>query len=141
MKKHTLYFDSRDGITGLHAVRYEPEDEKLQGGKPPGVLQIVHGMSEHMGRYEETARFFTERGFVVTGDPQQAELYYSDTQARNAINESLAEVRAYSMDERVLSQLKNAMQLRDLALARERLEQHILEVERKTIENMKRIRP
>lgn len=35
----------------------------------------------------------------------------------------------------------DAMQQRDLALARERLEQHILEVERKTIENMKRIRP
>jgi len=68
MKKHTLYFDSRDGITGLHAVRFEPEDEKLQGGRPAGVLQIVHGMSEHMGRYEETARFFTERGFVVTGE-------------------------------------------------------------------------
>lgn len=53
------------------------------------------------------------RGFVVTGDPQQVELYYSDTQAQNAIDEAMAEIRAYSMDERVLSQLNNATQLRD----------------------------
>lgn len=52
------------------------------------------------------------RGFVVTGDPQQAELYYNDTQAQNAMDEAVAEVRAYSTDERVLFQLNNAMQLR-----------------------------
>lgn len=59
------------------------------------------------------------RGFVVTGDPQQAELYYSDTQAQNAIDEAMAEVRAYSMDERVLSQLNNAMQLRERLMSTE----------------------
>ncbi|MBR1559275.1 MAG: GGDEF domain-containing protein [Clostridia bacterium] len=59
------------------------------------------------------------RGFVVTGDKQQVELYYGDTQARNAIDEALAEVRAYSMDERVLSQLNNAMQLRERVSATE----------------------
>ncbi len=53
------------------------------------------------------------RGFVVTGDLRQAELYYTDTQAQNAIDEAMAEVRAYSTDERVLSQLDNALQLRN----------------------------
>ncbi|MBO4914119.1 MAG: diguanylate cyclase [Oscillospiraceae bacterium] len=53
------------------------------------------------------------RGFVVTGDPQQAELYCNDTQAQNALSEAMEEVRAYSMDERVLSQLENALQLRN----------------------------
>ncbi len=53
------------------------------------------------------------RSFVVTGDPQQVELYCNDNEARNAIDEAMAEVRAYSEDERVLAQLKNAMQLRD----------------------------
>lgn len=52
----------------IHALRYEPEAEQLKDGKPVAVLQIIHGMSEYMGRYEETARFFTERGFVVTGE-------------------------------------------------------------------------
>ncbi|MBE6908885.1 MAG: diguanylate cyclase [Ruminococcaceae bacterium] len=59
------------------------------------------------------------RGFVVTGDPQQAELYYTDTQAQNAINEAMAEIRAFSVDERVLSQLDNAMQLRERLMATE----------------------
>ncbi len=53
------------------------------------------------------------RGFVVTGDPMQADQYYNDTQAQNAIDEAMEEVREYSSDERVLSQLSNAMQLRD----------------------------
>lgn len=68
MKKHTLYFDSRDGITGIHALRYEPEEEQLRDGKPVAILQIIHGMAEYFERYEETAAFFTEKGFVVTGE-------------------------------------------------------------------------
>lgn len=68
MKKTNFYFDSRDGATKIHAVRYEPEESALVEGKPVAVLQIVHGMSEYVERYEETARFFTERGFVVTGE-------------------------------------------------------------------------
>ena len=53
------------------------------------------------------------RGFIVTGDPQQADLYYNDTEVQNAIDKALEDVHAYSTDERVLSQLNNAIQLRD----------------------------
>ena len=53
------------------------------------------------------------RGFVVTGDPQQAELYYNDTNAQNAIDKALSEIQEYSTDERVLSQLNYALQTRD----------------------------
>lgn len=63
MKKEEFYFDSRDGQSRIHAVRYVPETAKIVG-----VVQIVHGMSEYVERYEEFARFLTERGFVVTGD-------------------------------------------------------------------------
>ncbi len=59
------------------------------------------------------------RGFVITGDPQQAELYYSDTHARNAIDKALEEIRTYSLDERVLSQLTSALQQRDRLMATE----------------------
>ncbi len=68
MKKIDFYFDSRDGKTKIHAVRYEPEEAMLKEGKPVAVLQIVHGMAEYVERYEETAKFFAERGFVVTGE-------------------------------------------------------------------------
>lgn len=63
MKKEELWFDSRDGKTKLHALRYTPDE-----GVVRGVVQIVHGMSEYVERYEEFAEFLTSRGFVVTGD-------------------------------------------------------------------------
>lgn len=63
MKKEELYFDSRDGIHKIHAVRYTPDS-----GEVHCVVQIIHGMSEYIERYEEFARFLTEKGIVVTGD-------------------------------------------------------------------------
>lgn len=68
MKKTEFYFASRDGESRIHALRYEPEEENLRDGKPVAVLQIVHGMAEYVERYEETAKFFVDRGFVVTGE-------------------------------------------------------------------------
>lgn len=62
IKKEEFTFDSRDGKTKLHAVRWVPE------GKVVCILQIVHGMAEHMGRYEGLAQFFGERGILVTGE-------------------------------------------------------------------------
>lgn len=64
MKKSEFFFESRDGKSSLHAVRYTPEETQ----PVRGVIQIVHGMAEHMGRYEELAEYLVERGFVVTGD-------------------------------------------------------------------------
>lgn len=64
MVKEEFYFDSRDGKSRLHAVRYSPEE----GTAVRCVLQIVHGMAEYAERYEEFARFLTERGFAVTGE-------------------------------------------------------------------------
>ncbi len=52
------------------------------------------------------------RGFIVTGDRHQVDLYYNNNEARNAIESALTEIRAYSLDERVLSQLNNAIQQR-----------------------------
>lgn len=64
MRKEEFYYDSRDGKSKLHAVRWTPEDQD----SIVGVIQIVHGMSEYVARYEEFAGFMTERGFVVTGE-------------------------------------------------------------------------
>ena len=64
MRKEEFFYDSRDGKSKIHAVRYSPEEpEKIRC-----VLQIVHGMAEYVERYEEFARFLAERGFVVTGE-------------------------------------------------------------------------
>ncbi len=35
---------------------------------PVGIVQIAHGMAEHIGRYKEIAGFLTENGFIVCGN-------------------------------------------------------------------------
>ena len=63
IKKEDLYFNSRDGEHKLHAIRWVPEAEK-----PVCILQIVHGMTEYIDRYDEFARYMAERGILVVGD-------------------------------------------------------------------------
>lgn len=62
IKKEEFTFDSRDGQSKIHAIRWVPEGEVIC------ILQIVHGMAEYIERYEETARFLAERGILVTGE-------------------------------------------------------------------------
>lgn len=64
MVKEEFYYDSRDGISKLHAVRYTPDGEE----DVRCVVQIVHGMSEYVERYEEFAEYLTSKGIVVTGE-------------------------------------------------------------------------
>ena len=47
--------------TALPAVLWLPE------GSCRLVVQIAHGMTEHMGRYENLARVLTEEGIAVAG--------------------------------------------------------------------------
>ena len=49
------------GETTLAACLWLPE------GEVKAVLQITHGMTEHMGRYESFARYLTSRGIAVAG--------------------------------------------------------------------------
>ena len=39
---------------------------------PVGVVQLVHGMSEHAGRYDHFASFLNENGFIVLADDHRA---------------------------------------------------------------------
>lgn len=48
-----LLDDARDGLAPAPRVR--------------AVVQLVHGMVEHLGRYSEFARFLNEQGIVVAG--------------------------------------------------------------------------
>ena len=46
VNKEEFTFDSRDGQSKIHAVRWIPE------GKVICILQIIHGMAEYIERYE-----------------------------------------------------------------------------------------
>lgn len=40
----------------------------LPDSAPIGVIQICHGISEHIGRYDDFAKFLASNGFVVAGE-------------------------------------------------------------------------
>ena len=62
MRKEEFTIDSRDGVHKLYSVKYLPD------GEPKAIVQIVHGMSEYMGRYEEFAKYLVNQGYLVTGE-------------------------------------------------------------------------
>lgn len=57
----THNFPSSDGRSTVHAVVYLPQ------GTPKGILQISHGMAEHIGRYDEFAQYICKQGYIVCG--------------------------------------------------------------------------
>ena len=36
--------------------------------KPKAVVQLIHGIAEHIARYDRFARFLTEQGYLVVAD-------------------------------------------------------------------------
>ena len=60
--KQDLYYDSVDGEHKIHAMEWDPD------GEPRAILQIIHGMTEFIGRYEEFAEFLADNGFCVIGN-------------------------------------------------------------------------
>lgn len=63
IRKEEFYFDSRDQKSKIHAVKWIPETET-----PVCIFQIVHGMSEHIDRYDEFARYLAGKGILVVGE-------------------------------------------------------------------------
>lgn len=65
-------FASGDGTTSLHGMRWAPAAPGggFSGERPRGIVQLVHGMSEHISRYDAFARFLADRGYVVVGHDQ-----------------------------------------------------------------------
>lgn len=59
--KQEFWFASKSGCDRIHGVKWVPE------GKIHAVLQIVHGMAEHIERYDEFARYLAQRGVLVVG--------------------------------------------------------------------------
>ena len=59
MQKTEFYFSSSDEIHDIHAVVWRPE------GDVRAVLQISHGMTEYVNRYEELAEYLTARAWQI----------------------------------------------------------------------------
>lgn len=64
MRREEGTFRSSDGLNDIkYYIRY-PE------GSPKAVIQIVHGMREFFGRYDELCEHLCSKGFVVCGHDQ-----------------------------------------------------------------------
>lgn len=61
MKKNELFFLSKDNQTNIHMVIWEPDTRVY------GVIQVVHGVTEHIMRYEEFANYMNKGGIAVVG--------------------------------------------------------------------------
>jgi len=61
-KVQSFYFPSSDGRHRCYAQEWLPQ------GQPRAVVQIVHGIAEHIGRYDQVARFLSARGILVCGE-------------------------------------------------------------------------
>lgn len=48
-------------------------------GQPRGVVQLVHGMAEHIHRYEETAQRLNQAGYAVVGHTHAGHGPYAET--------------------------------------------------------------
>lgn len=59
--RNEFYFASSDGVNQIHAIEWVPE------GEPQAILQICHGMTEHIERYHNFATFLAEHGYYVVG--------------------------------------------------------------------------
>lgn len=62
VERETLSFKSFDGTSAINARFW------VDGNvEPKGVVQLVHGMAEHIDRYDEFARYLASHGFAVCG--------------------------------------------------------------------------
>ena len=57
-----FYFQSSTGRTSIHALKCVPD------GKPRAVVQIAHGIAEHIDRYRPFMEFLANNGFVIAGN-------------------------------------------------------------------------
>ncbi len=104
MERQAFGFLSADQRTEIHAVRWKPE-----GGEVKGILQISHGMVEHIERYGEFAGFMAQRGFLTVGHDHlghgesiRSEKYYGYFARKNGSDilvEDMQQVRVIAQQE------------------------------------------
>ena len=59
--REEFYFKSSNGNTKIRAVTWKPSSETK------AILQISHGMAEHIIRYDEFAKYLSAHGYFVVG--------------------------------------------------------------------------
>lgn len=61
--KKDAFFNSSTGSNKIHTIIWQ-DDSKA----PVAIVQLAHGLGEHVGRYDEFARYLASNGFIVCGN-------------------------------------------------------------------------
>lgn len=61
--KKDAYFVSSTAVNKIHCCIWQDDEQAYKG-----IFQIAHGVSEHIERYDEFARFLASKGFIVCGN-------------------------------------------------------------------------
>ena len=61
MKILENYFLSSDNKTNIHMVEFVPDTQVI------GIIQVIHGVTEHIMRYKDIAEYCTGLGYLVVG--------------------------------------------------------------------------
>lgn len=72
VRRYPLSFDSADGHSRLQGFIWWCANPYKTGSplRPRGIVQLVHGMAEHIQRYDEFAQFLVGHGYLVCGHNQ-----------------------------------------------------------------------
>ena len=89
MREEEIVFDSRDMKNTIYARKW------FSSGQIRAILILVHGMSEHVGRYREMAEYLCSQGFLVaaedslghgiTGEVQREFGYFTEQDAATVL--------------------------------------------------------
>lgn len=70
-----FFYPSSDGKSQIHAMLWQQavtaemkEEAEASASHARGLIQLVHGVNEYIGRYDPLARFLAEQGFIVFGE-------------------------------------------------------------------------
>lgn len=83
----------------LYVYLWEPQDVEAIG-----VVQILHGAGEHVGRYEHFAKFLNSLGFIVIGNDHLGHgrtstnlkyVYFADSKGFYKLNDGVLTIRDY----------------------------------------------
>ena len=70
----------------VHAIVMKPE------GKPVGHIHLLHGMAEHIARYEEFAQYLVTKGYIVSGHDHRG---HGKTAKMNGIKGHIADENGF----------------------------------------------
>lgn len=97
MEKEIIIIDPYENK--LNTYIWTPEDRE-----PVGIVQIIHGASEHMGRYREFAEYLNSLDLIVIGndhlghgktDPDAEYVFFSEDIGFHKVYEGVKSVRDY----------------------------------------------